>query len=102
MENQVIVSRDLFYSLKGNEVRKKFTFKVCEPKLVEENMVSFKFDEGTAICTAYFEGLDEENIEIYGMDKLHALSQALDVDRFLKSFTTKYDFYWITGEPYFE
>jgi len=102
MNNMNIALRELLYNLKSEKIRKKLIVRISEPYLVDKNKVDFRFDEGTAGCTIEFDGLDEDNIEIFGIDKLHALSQAVDIDRYLKGFTNKYDFYWVTGEPYFD
>jgi hypothetical protein len=101
-KNESIPVRELFYCLKGKQVRKKLIVRIRGPYLINKNEVNFRFDEGTAGCTIEFDGLGEDNIEVFGIDRLHALSLSVDIDSYLKSMTTKYDFYWITGEPYFE
>jgi hypothetical protein len=102
IKNEGMPVRELFYSLKGKPLRKKLVVRICGPYLIDKKAVNFRFDEGTAGCTIKFDGLNEDNIEVFGIDKLHALSLSVDIDSYLKSMTTKYDFYWITGEPYFE
>jgi len=59
-------------------------------------------DEGAAICTVHFDGLDEGSFDAHGIDPIHALAQAANIDGYLRAMTGKYDFYWPTGEPYFE
>jgi hypothetical protein len=98
-----IALRELLFCLKGEMVRKKLIIRVIGPCFVDKNEVSFNFDEGTASCSIQFDGLDEDSIESFGMDKLQALSLSVDnIDLYLKSFINKYDFYWVTGEPYFD
>jgi hypothetical protein len=62
----------------------------------------FKFDAGAAACTIQLEGDVMRHVEVHGIDSLHALSQALDIDPLLRGLSDKYDFYWATGEPYFD
>ena len=94
--------REIFFCRKGEQQRKKLIIRIRPPHLVDENSVNFKFDEGTASCVVEFEGFSELNNEVFGVDKLHALSLAVDVDPIIKSLTKDYDFYWLDGAPYFE
>ena len=43
-----------------------------------------------------------EQVEFVGMDSLQALEMVSKVERYLAGFSQKYDFYWMTGEPYFD
>lgn len=97
-----IAERELLYSLKGESARKKLVVRISAPYLVDESMVNFKFDPGTAGCTIEFDGLPESNIEVHGVDTLHALKLAADVDPYLKGLAKKYDLYWSSGDPYFD
>lgn len=97
-----IAKRELLYSPKGESIRRKFVIKIGMPYPLEKGMVAFKFDPGAAGCTIEFAGLLESSIEVHGIDSLHALTLAVDVDPYLKGMKNKYDFYWTTGEPYFE
>lgn len=97
-----IAERELLYSLKGEEIRKKVVVRISAPYLVEEKSVNFKFDPGTAGCVVELVGLDEDDLEVIGMDSIQALAMAVDVDRYLQGFRQKYDFYWSSGEPYFD
>lgn len=101
-ESKSTPSRELLYCLKGEGTRKKFIVRILGPYMINKNEVNFRFDEGTAGCTIEFDGLDEDSIEVFGIDGIHALSLSVDIDSYLKNMTAKYDFYWITGEPYFE
>ncbi|MBB5944507.1 hypothetical protein GGR64_004119 [Xanthomonas arboricola] len=49
-------------------------------------------------------GVAEPDVEIHGIDGVHALSQAADVDSLLKVVAKKngYQLFWTSGEPYFE
>ncbi len=101
-EYESIPLREILYSLKGESSQSKFIVRIIGPYLIEKKNVNFRFDDGTAGCTVEFDGLPEDSIEIFGIDMLHALSLSVDVDSYLKSMTAKYDFYWVTGEPYFD
>ena len=98
----VIAKRELLYSIKGERVQREFTVNIGAPYLLEMGAVSFNFDSGAAGCTIEFDGLLENSIEVHGIDLLHALHLAADIDPYLKGMLNKYDFYWSTGEPYFE
>lgn len=100
---KTIAERELLYSLKGESTRKKLTVRVRAPYLIDESMVDFTFDPGTAGCTIEFDGLPEELTEqVYGADSVQALSLATDIDPYLKGLGKKYDFYWADGSPYFD
>lgn len=100
---KTIAERKLLYSLKGSTDREKLVVRISAPYLVDENMVNFNFDPGTAGCTIEFDGLPNRFAEeVYGADSIQALALATDIDPYLKSLEKKYDLYWPTGEPYFE
>lgn len=98
-----IAERELLYSLKGESARKKLIVRISAPYLVDESVVNFNFDPGTAGCTIEFDGLPESLVEeVYGADSVQALALAADVDPYLRGLEKKYDFYWPSGESYFE
>lgn len=99
---KAIAERELLYSLKGNSVREKLVVRICEPYLVDKNMVNFKCDPGTAGCTIEFDGLPEGDVDVYGVDTIQALHLASDLEPYLKGLEKKYDLYWSSGEPYFD
>ncbi len=98
----VIAKRELLYSMKGESAQREFTVNIGAPCLLEKKSVSFNFDPGAASCTIEFDGLRERSIEVYGIDLIHALQVAVDIDPYLRGMQNKYNFYWNTGEPYFE
>lgn len=98
-----IAEREILYSLKGKRTRQKLVIRIGAPYLVDVNTVNFKCDPGTAGCTIEFDGLPEHFAEeVYGADSLQALALAADVDPYLRGLEKKYDFYWPSGEPYFD
>lgn len=100
--NESLAVRELLFCRKGDRQRKKLTIRIRPPQLVDENSVDFNFDEGTARCSVEFDELSQLNHDVFGVDKLHALSLAVDIDPCIKSIMIDYDFYWLDGSPYFE
>jgi hypothetical protein len=97
----VIAERNLLYSSKGDAERNFMTIRLIAPCSVEEGSVGFLFDAGTARCVVEFEPLGKR-FEFFGMDTLQALELAVRIDPYLKGLTAKYDFYWMSGEGYFD
>jgi hypothetical protein len=54
------------------------------------------------MCKIVFDGLPEDDMEVYGTDSMQALSLATDIEDVLGRLSKRYDFFWATGEPYFE
>jgi hypothetical protein len=70
---------------------------------VEASAVNFAVDEDTAGCVVSINGLPEEIIETYyGADLLQALQLAADIEPLIQRLSKKYDFFFPSGEPYFE
>jgi len=101
-KNLVDVSRELLFSVKGESTRKRLVVRVQGPFLLKKNDVGFDYDEGTCVCKIVFEGLEEPDVEVFGMDGLQALRLATDVDPYLRGLSNMYDFFWTNGESYFE
>jgi hypothetical protein len=101
MNAAVIAERKLLFSLKGNDEKKSLSIRVFAPHLVEEGTVNFQISPGMARCVVAFVEIDQK-AEFYGMDSVQALALTANLDEYLKHFDNKYDFFWLTGEPYFE
>jgi hypothetical protein len=99
-----IAERELRYSDSGSDSLKQLFIRVGEPYLLEEGMVDFQFTDGTAGCSVRFEGFEEEYLdEVYGADPLQALELAVNgIEPTIKRLSKKYDFFFPTGEPYFD
>jgi len=96
-------TRTLLISEKGKEVRSQLTIKIGIPYVVKQDQVNFEVDGETSACEVEINGLNEAFREItYGADLLQALQLSADVDPLLKRFSNIYDFYFKTGEPYFD
>lgn len=59
-------------------------------------------DDEFASCPVEYEGLFESVVDARGVDMLHALALAADVDSMLNYQRNRYRFYWPNGEPYFD
>lgn len=102
-DNECFAVREILFCRKGaSKPNKKLVIRIRPPYFLDENSVNFRFDEGTAGCAVEFEGFSELNYEVFGVDKLHALALAVDVDPYIRGLTEKYDLYWLDGAPYFE
>lgn len=101
MSNLVIAERDLLWAPKGGDERKRLTIRVFAPRQLEEGSVNFEFSPGTSRCVVDFDGINEQ-VEFVGMDSLQALEMVSKLERYLAGFSQQYDFYWMTGEPYFD
>ena len=101
--SQYVAERKLNYAEKGGGVRKEVSIRIGQPYLVEEGSVNFTVDEDTAGCIVVIDGLPEEVLETYyGADLLQALQLAADIEPLIQRFSKKYDFFFPSGEPYFE
>jgi hypothetical protein len=98
----VVATRELLFSPKGERVRHKMTVRIYLPVDVQEEDVSFEVDPGTACCRVELDGLHEPAQLVYGADTLQALSLAVDIDPLLRGLSTRYDFFFPTGEEYFD
>ena len=91
------------FSEKGKTERKPLVIRVFAPRLVDPASVPFQVAPGTAVCTVEFDGIPDETLgDTYGVDLLQALQLASDVEPVLKRLSKRYDFYFPTGEGYFD
>ena len=91
------------YSRPGDNERKPVSIRIYAPFRVEQNTVNFTISEGVAACKYELHGLPEQIADtVYGADSIQALELACNIDGLLKSLGKKYQFYFPTGEPYFE
>lgn len=97
-----IAERRLLFKKKNSELTTEFVIKVSEPFVLTGKEVTFPVDGVMCGCHVAFEGLDEPAFNLYGMDSLQAVNIASDIEPLIKRLSAKYDFFWITGEPYFD
>jgi hypothetical protein len=103
MNETPIAERHLLFSLKGEAERKPLVIRIFAPRPVEPASVSFEVAAGTAVCSVQFDGIPDDAVgDTYGADSLHALQPAADIESVLKRLSKRYDFYFPTGEGYFD
>ena len=103
MNETPIAERHLTFSEKGRPERTALVIRVFAPRLVESDSVSFQIAPGTAVCKVVFDGLPEVAMgDTFGADSLQALQLAADIEPVLKRLSDRYDFYFPTGEGYFD
>ena len=101
---QFIAERKLIFSPKDSDVRAEVTIGIGPPFLVTNGMVDFPVPkEGYSACHVGIVGLDEKCQDVYGIDSLQAVSLAAGAaEALLKRLSKKYDFFFLSGELYFD
>ncbi len=95
--------RNLLVAKKGSDFRTELSIKVGLPYIVSQNTVNFIVDGEAGACEVDIFGLAEPFNEVtYGADLLQALQLAANIEPVLQRLSNNYDFYFTTGEPYFE
>ena len=101
--SKYVAERKLNYAVKDGGERKGVTIRIGQPYLVEAGTVNFAVDGDTAGCVVSIDGLPEEVLETYyGADLLQALQLAADIEPLIQRLSKEFDFYFPSGEPYFE
>ncbi len=98
-----IAERSLQYSIRGSAERRDLVIRVFPPFIVPAGSVNFEVDGIVAGCRWEVDGLPESVSDTtYGADSVQALQLAINFDGVLASLQRKYDFYFPSGESYFE
>ena len=98
-----VAERRLKYSAKDSDERVDMVVRVGAPFIVEEGTVDFPVDGALSGCCVEIIGLPWEVREVYyGADQLQALQLAANIDPLVRRFERQFDFFFCTGEPYFE
>lgn len=97
-----IAERKLLFSKKGSSARKEISLRISSPYIVKQGDVKFPVDGVIAGCDLEIDGLDERKISYYGMDSLQAINLASNIEPVIERLSDKYDFFWLSGEPYFD
>ena len=100
--NNYIAQRTVLFSRKGGGAKMRLSIRISAPSAVDPTSVEFPVDEDMAVCHVDFDNLPEHNFDVYGMDSLQAVNMASDLEPVLRRLSGEYDFFWSTGEPYFE
>jgi hypothetical protein len=99
----VVAERHLLLSGKGQSDRRPLVIRIFAPRQLDPASVSFQVAPGTAVCSVQFDGMSGEPAgDTYGADSLQALQLAADIEPILKRLSERYDFYFPTGEGYFD
>ena len=101
MSQQLVCERKLLFSAKESDERRLFHIRIFAPHAVDQDAVNFQVSPGMARCVVAFVEINEE-VDFYGMDSVQALALTANLDEYLKHFDKTYDFFWLTGEPYFD
>lgn len=100
--HEYIAERELLFSDKGDSIRKKLRIRASAPKAIDPKTVSFPVTGPMAVCHVQLVGLDDYSFNVYGMDSLQAINLASNIEELLKRLSSKFDFFWSSGEPYFD
>jgi hypothetical protein len=100
MKRIPIAERRLVFSEKGSSERKPLLIRVFAPQPVDPDR---RPDADTSSCVVEFDGIPDANLgEIYGADSIQALQLAVDIEPVLKRLSKRYEFYFPTGDGYFD
>jgi uncharacterized protein DUF6968 len=104
MDRTVIAVRKLAFGEKGGSERKPLLIRIFAPQPVNPGSHLFRPDADTSSCIFEFEGiLDVKPNETFGADSIQALQLAIvDIEAIVKRLSDRYDFFFPTGEGYFE
>jgi len=94
--------RRLLCSAKNGSTRTEIVFRVSRPHVTTISEAGSVANGETFTCEVTIDGLDERSVKYFGMDSIQALQLASDLDPLIRRLSAKYDFFWPTGEPYFE
>ena len=97
-----IAERRLLFSDKGGSTKRNLWVRISAPSPIDPKTVKFPVDDDMAVCHVEFDGLDEHSFDVYGMDSMQAVNMASNIEGVLARLSQKYDFYWPTGESYFD
>lgn len=94
--------RQLLCSTKNGSIRTEVVFRVSKPHITTASEAASVANGATCTCEVTIAGLDEPSIKYFGVDSVQALQLASNLDPLIKRLSATYDFFWPTGEPYFE
>ena len=97
-----IAERKLLVAKKGSADRKPVAIRISEPFTVKQEDVTFPVDGIIAGCHIAIEGLDVPGHDVYGMDSVQAVSLASNIEPLVESMSVDFDFFWASGDPYFD
>ncbi len=99
----VIAQRNLLFSVKGQTERRPLVIRLYAPQPVTPDSPLYRPGQETASCRVEFDGIAAGNLgDTFGADTLQAIQLAADIEPTLKRLSKEYDFYFPTGERYFD
>jgi hypothetical protein len=100
--SRYIAERQLWFAAKKNGIRKRMLVGVRPPVVVAQDEVKYAVDGVMSKCHVELEGLNEHSFDVFGTDSLQAINLASNIEAVIERLSNEYDFFWATGEPYFE
>lgn len=100
--SRYIAERHLWFTKNGGGVRNKLMVGICAPVMVAQEEVQYPVDGVMSKCHVELEGLNEHSFDVFGTDSMQAINLASNIEVVIKRLSEEYDFFWATGEPYFE
>lgn len=101
-KRRFIAERALLVSSKGANEKRRITIRITEPWVVQPGEVTFPVDGAVAASSIVVDGLDEAESISYGVDSIQAVNLASNIESLIHRLSARYDFFWSTGEPYFD
>lgn len=89
-----IAERKLIVEIKETGERRELTIRIGAPCWLP--------DDEFASCPIEWDGLFDQVADAKGIDLLQALQQASNIDPMLDALKGKYNFFWPSGEWYFD
>jgi hypothetical protein len=109
MKGPPIAERRLTFTEKGGSDRKLLCIRIFAPQPVDPSSVAFAVNADVASCVVEFDGLPDAarqalgaDSTMFGADSIQALQLAADVVGVLRRLSKHYDFFFPTGEGYFD
>lgn len=96
-----IAEKRLLFSRKNSALREELVIQIGMPYTIKDGGIEHPITNGAG-CSRQFIGLFEDLPDVYGSDAVQALYIASNVDSFLTKLSHKYDFFYLSGEPYFD
>ena len=100
--SRYIAERHLWFTKKGEEARNRLTIGICAPVVVAQKEVNYPVDGVMSRCRVEMEGLNEHSFYVVGTDSLQAINLASNIESVIQRLSDDYEFFWASGEPYFE
>jgi hypothetical protein len=100
--NHSVAERRLLCSRKNSNLRAEVVFRLGSPRATKGLNSAGLADGEMFECEVGIAGLEAPSVKYFGMDSVQALQLAADLDPLIRRLSIRYDFFWLTGEPYFD